>query len=69
MAEKQTLEEQPAVEYKPTPASEQEIERTEVAAAPSRSGRRRTIQVQLKYGGRRKPIPVEFPEDAADRGA
>jgi hypothetical protein len=30
--------------------------------------RRGTIQVQLKYVGRRKPIPVDFPEEDVEEG-
>ena len=47
----------------PSPVCEDDVEKDEwtiTKPGPKRSG---TILVHLKYGGRRKPIPVDFPED------
>lgn len=63
-------DQQTSVKPSPAPASDADVEKTEVAAPFPPPRRRGTIQVRLTYGGRRKPIPVDFPDDsAADQGA
>lgn len=64
MSEPQALEQQERTKtIRPSPVSEEDVEKDDVnipKPPPRRSG---TIQVQLKFRGRRKPIPVDFPDD------
>lgn len=46
----------------PSPVCEEDIEKDDVSIPKPPSQRSGTILVHLKYGGRRKPIPVDFPD-------
>lgn len=64
MSDKNALEqaERPKT-IRPSPVSEEDVEKDDViipTPPPRRSG---TIKVRLKYGGRSKPIPVDDPSD------
>jgi hypothetical protein len=67
--EKQTLEKhQISSRPAPLPVSEEDVEKGDVVIDTPPPRRRGTIQVRLKYGGRRKPIPVDFPDDGLADG-
>ena len=70
MADKgQTLEEPPtSPRPAPLPVLEEDVEKGDVVIERPRPRRSGTIQVRLKYGGRRKPIPVDFPDDGSAEG-
>jgi hypothetical protein len=72
MSDKNALEQaEKAKTIRPSLVAEEDVEKDDVnivRPTPRRSG---TILVHLKYGGRRKPIPVDFPdgEDKPDQAA
>jgi hypothetical protein len=54
---------EPQTRTPPTPdVCEEDIEKDDVGFVPPPPNRSGTIKVRLQYGGRRKPIPVDFPE-------
>ena len=63
MTDQELFEQKRAKVIELSPVFEEDIEKDDVdipKPPPRRSG---TILVHLKYGGRSKPIPVDFPED------
>jgi hypothetical protein len=64
MAEKNALEqaERPKT-IQPTTACEGDIEKDDVVVSPPPPRRSGVIKVRLRYVGRSKPIPVDYPSD------